>query len=410
MWRLLLIFMSVLFSFHSLDAQVQLTTSDYLHSSKERYQGIYFHPRFFPINLQEKVHFVMGNESADLDSIVSSIAFAYLLYHENNSSQGEELYIPLLNIHRDEIALHKDLLYLFQLLNISTDDLLFLDDHVPLDLLFMQDRLRFNLVDHNLLRPSQEHLSNAVERIVDHHADENKQYPLITPENKTIAIVGSATTLIAEKMLSSQQITMTPELALLLLGPILIDTSNLQSLEKTTERDIKAAETLKALAADIIPQDFYEELLKAKNDISGLTPSMLLSKDFKEYLDGELLYGISSLPTTICWWTEDVSLIRPVLEKYAKDRELSYLILLMANDDPKGPKRKIIVYSPSQELLQAFDAYVRTDEALSHVLIPGPVSSDHQLSFYWTEQFIARKQLQPLFHFSEIKPTAFNQS
>lgn len=401
MFRLIFLFLGLIFSFNSLRAQDQLTPSDFLHTAKERYQNIYFQPRFFPGNLQEKVHYVLGNESADLDSIASSIAFAYLLYHENNSKQGE-LYIPLLNMHRVELALRKDVLYLFQLLNISADDLLFLDDDVPLRLLFVQNRLRFNLVDHNILRPSQEYLSNAVERIVDHHADENKQYPLLTPENKTIAIVGSAATLVSEKMLPSHQITMTPELATLLLGPILIDTSDLQSVEKTTTRDIDAVETLKPFASEIMPQDFYKKLLTAKNDISGLTPSMLLSKDFKEYLDGKLLYGISSIPSSISWWTEDAAFIGPVLEKYAKERELSLLILLMANNDPQGPKRKIIIYSASQKLLQAFDTYVQTDEALSHILIPGPASGHDQMSFYWTEQFIARKQLQPLFHFSEI--------
>lgn len=399
MLKLLFICWGVFFSFNSLwAADVQLTTADFLHSAKEQYQSRVADESHRPQNMQA-IHFVMGNESADLDSIVSSIAYAYLLHHEQ--AGANELYIPLLNIYREEIELRKDILYLFQQLNISTEDLLFLDDQVPLDTLFAQGRLRFNLVDHNVLRPRQEHLSDAVERIVDHHADENKQYPLMSEENKVIAVLGSAATLVSEKMLSSSQIGMTPELATLLLGPILIDTFNLQSTEKTTERDIQAVEILRSIAADATPPNFYDELLAAKNDISGLSPAMLLSKDFKEYLDGKLLYGISSLPATVCWGAEDVPSIRPVLEKYAKDRGLAFLIVLMNNQDPQGPKRKIMVYSPSERLLNAFNAYVQTDQVLNGVLMPDPTQVDNQVSIYYANTFTARKQLQPLFHFSQ---------
>lgn len=393
MLRLLCILLTSIFLFNTLSANTQKNISDYLHSSKEHYTTILSSQE----NSQE-IHFVMGNESADLDSIFSSISYAYLL----NSENKDQIYIPLLNMYREELSLRKDTLYLIELLNISPDDLLFLDDNVPLDLLFSQNRLRFNLVDHNVLRPRQEHLSPAVERIVDHHADENKEYPLLTQENKEIVIVGSAATLIAEKMLSNPEMVLTPELSTMLLAPILIDTSNLQSLEKTTEKDIHAVEMLQSLADGFMPEGFYEKLLAAKNDISGLTPAMLLSKDFKEYLDGELLYGISSIPSSVSWWAEDIATIKPILEKYASERELSFLILLMANNDPEGPKRKIIVYSLSPELMQGFVTYVQADEALNKILIPGPVSNDDQVSLYWTEKLIARKQLQPLFHFSQI--------
>lgn len=355
--------------------------SDFLHYSKIKYEQV--------LDDSEIVHFVIGNESADLDSIISSISYAYLLSQENT-----ELFIPLMNIHREEIALRKDILYLFQLVGISVDDLLFLDDNVSLNRLFEQNRLRLNLVDHNVLRPRQEHLSDAIERIVDHHFDENKNYPLITNENKLISAVGSNATLISEKIFASQQDIMSPKLAAFLLAPVLIDTSNLTSAEKTTSRDIDVAKDLQNLAD--LPIDFYQKLLTAKNDISDLTPSMLLSKDFKEYLDGSILYGISSLPSTVEWNVEDLELVGVSIRKFAHERNLTFLIILM---DPQ-PKRKILVYSPSLDLLRQFDAYVQTDEVLKTIFIPGPFSENFPACFYRTEKPIARKQLQPLFHFS----------
>jgi exopolyphosphatase len=320
------------------------------------------------------------------------------LLSQENLFNKEGLYIPLMNIHREEIALRKDILYLFQLFDISVDDLLFLDD-VSLNRLFEEKRLRLNLVDHNVLNPTQEHLSDAIERIVDHHFDENKYYPIITDENKLVAAVGSNATLVAEKIFASHQVIMSTELATILLAPILIDTSHLKSLEKTTDRDVLAAEQLQEVAF-FLPQDFYVKLLDAKNDISGLTPTMLLSKDFKEYIDGHILYGISSLPPAVQWDLEDLELFGENIQKYAYERNLNFLILLLHSHD--SHTRKIVVYSPSIDLLRVLDEYVQADENLKKILIPGPFSETFRACFYRTEKPIARKELQPLFNFSSI--------
>lgn len=374
----------------------QPLVSEFLHQAKEKYEAA----MHLPADQQPTIHFVMGNESADLDSIMASIAYAYSLNQENGS-QKNDLYIPLMNIRREEITLRKDTLYLFKLLNISMDDLLFLDDQVPFDLLVGQNKLRINLVDHNLLRPSLEHLSPVVERVIDHHVNENKTYPLLKQEDSVISIVGSATTLVAEKVLANQRMTLTPELAALLLGPILIDTSNLKSEEKTTERDRKVVELLWPIASSIISNDYYDKLVESKRDVSGLTPDMLLNKDFKEYLDGELRYGISSLPDSVCWGNEDEQMLRPVLEKFATERGLDFLIVLMTNPNPHEHHRKIIVYSSSDQLSKAFNSYVTSDKALKDVLISKGISAEGRMGYYTTEQLIARKQLQPLFHFSQ---------
>ncbi|HEV8051086.1 MAG TPA: DHHA2 domain-containing protein [Parachlamydiaceae bacterium] len=394
---LLSLFMAIPLSLMSFEVQSQNLISDFLHSSKIRYEKGMVDPQN-----SATIHFVMGNESADLDSITSSIAYAYLLDRENHTSQTE-LYIPLINIPREELALRKDVLYLLNLLNISVDDILFLDDNTVLDSLFAQKRLRLNLVDHNVLKPKLEHLSDAVERIIDHHHEENKFYPLIAKNDKSIIVVGSNATLVAEKILFSSQVKMFPQLAVLLLAPILIDTSNLKAVEKTTCRDVGTTKALRNFTSTLLPADFYQKLLAAKNDISGLTPTMLLTKDFKEYLDGSVLYGISSIASAICWTQVDLDIVGPEIQKYARKRNLDYLILLMSCKETQA-KRKLLVYSPSMDLLRAFNAYVQDDEILKELLIPDGFSEKYQTAFYKTEKSVARKQLQPLFDFSGSIP------
>jgi len=372
-----------------------LPIHEHLSTSKEKYvQGV-----VSDTNPLKEIHFVMGNESADLDSVVSAIAYAHLLNFEN-CSQPHQVYLPLLNLQRKDFFLRKDIIYLFDLLNISLEDLLFLDDGIPLEVLLREDKLRIQLVDHNSLNPRQKFLSSVIEGIVDHHKDEEVLYPLMTDKSKLIATVGSASTLIAEKFFLNNNLHISPELALLLLAPILVDTSNLQSIEKTTSRDVLAVETLKSLAAEILPSNFYEKLFTAKHDVSGLTLDMLLRKDFKEYLDGTLLYGISSFPTMVTWSEEDIPLIRPIIEEYAKHRKLSLLFVMMTEMEGLIPRRRILVYSPSCNILKAFHKHAHSDQILSQVF-PPISSKDKRINFYVGDKMISRKYLQTFFNFSQ---------
>ncbi|KIC76990.1 hypothetical protein DB41_DN00110 [Neochlamydia sp. TUME1] len=340
------------------------------------------------------IHYVLGNESADLDSVISSLMYAYLLY-ENHSRQ--ELYLPLINIKREEVNTRKDLLYLLQLAKISTNHLLFLEE-APFSYLFSRRQLRLNLVDHHILRMDQQIFSAAVESIIDHHFPEPINYPLLSPASLLIEPVGSTATLIAEKLFAHPTINITPKIATLLLAPILVDTHNLKSIDKTTWRDIKIAEKLLQVAAGALPSNFYDILQVEKNNISLLSPLQLLNKDFKSYLAGNFFYGISSLPQGVDWWQQERQSLLPLLNTYVQEKKLSLLILFMSPINPIGPKRRIIVYTPSPLILESFKFYVEKDVILKKLLMPS--SLRHQcLAYYEIESFIARKHLQPYFHF-----------
>jgi exopolyphosphatase len=354
----------------------------------------YFKCLSLPDNLTV-IHYVLGNESADLDSVISSLMYAYLLY-ENHSKQ--ELYLPLINIKRKELNTRKDLLYLLQLAKISTNHLLFLEE-APFSYLFSRRQLCLNLVDHHILRMDQQIFSAAVESIIDHHFPEPINYPLLSPASLLIEPVGSTATLIAEKLFAHPTINITPKIATLLLAPILVDTHNLKSIDKTTWRDIKIAEKLLQVAAGTLPSNFYDILQVEKNNISLLSPLQLLNKDFKSYLAGNFFYGISSLPQGVDWWQQERQSLLPLLNTYAQEKKLSLLILFMSPINPIGPKRRIIVYTPSPLILESFKFYVEKDVILKKLLMPSSSLRHQCLAYYEIESFIARKHLQPYFHF-----------
>ena len=170
---------------------------------------------------QPHLHVVMGNESADLDSIVCSITYAYFSQWKSNQAEKaaaqEDLFFPLINIPRIDFPLRTEVVKAFQMCNISPEDLIFVDDpvltqqqpqqlQIPiLEIMTSQSRtnpiLDLILVDHNALCYKQAHLLPYVREVVDHHKDENL-YKDRTEEIKIrIDPVGSCATLVGELIL-----------------------------------------------------------------------------------------------------------------------------------------------------------------------------------------------------------------
>jgi inorganic pyrophosphatase/exopolyphosphatase len=68
----------------------------------------------------------MGNESCDLDSAVSALVYAYLLYNEVNAKTKGTAVIPLFNICKKDLPLKTEVTYYLK------------KNSVPLDLLVFQ--------------------------------------------------------------------------------------------------------------------------------------------------------------------------------------------------------------------------------------------------------------------------------
>ena len=67
---------------------------------------------------------VIGNESADLDSCVSSVIYAYLASHLAGSCD----FAPVLNLAREDIKLRKEFVLLTNKIGLQPDQLLCRDD------------------------------------------------------------------------------------------------------------------------------------------------------------------------------------------------------------------------------------------------------------------------------------------
>ena len=82
---------------------------------------------------------VMGNEAADLDSMVS--AMLYGLLASSRHAPGSPSVAPVINCPRNDFSLRTEAVYLFTELNVDVAALLFIDE-VDVDALHRAGRLR----------------------------------------------------------------------------------------------------------------------------------------------------------------------------------------------------------------------------------------------------------------------------
>ncbi|PVV05173.1 hypothetical protein BB560_000310 [Smittium megazygosporum] len=302
---------------------------------------------------KKQLTIVLGNQAADLDSMVSSIAFSYYLSLLPSADQKhnlqDNLILPVINIKASELRLRKDCEYvLSSFLSFETGSkksaLGFFIDELEEPMQILNETVNYKeiqskrvyIVDHNVLTFEQNFLSKYVSGIVDHHFDE-KKYSNLDP--RLIRPVGSCTSLVAlllrtrfkELGLQNYSEIMPKSLVLALIAPILIDTHNMKAPgDKITDIDRDSVDWLLSIletySLDTFKIDsstndfelkdehlnskfqkkiFFKHLSKLKKDISSYSMLDLFEKDFKQLrISGAdhlpyIQVGISSIPARL---------------------------------------------------------------------------------------------------------------
>lgn len=80
------------------------------------------------LKLKEPVTFILGNESCDLDSAVCAVSLAYFYSHTNKLPEhlhidGNRPFLPVMNIHRTNLALKTEVTHFMRQNAIDIDDL-----------------------------------------------------------------------------------------------------------------------------------------------------------------------------------------------------------------------------------------------------------------------------------------------
>lgn len=314
--------------------------------------------------------FVIGNESADLDSLCSALLLAYLRTY----TPPHMLHIPICSLPRDDLALHPEFSALLEYAKTSFADVITLSELETTQDLKAEDT-RWLLVDHNdLKRELRERYGSTFVGCIDHHDDEKKIAK--DSELRVIHKSGSCMSLVvghfrdAWSALSSST-TEDPasgrideELAYLALAPILIDTVNLKNKDKTTDFDTDAVNYLESkLGRDghgkYSQVEYHDKISQCKDDVSSLSVRDMLRKDYKMWSG----LGTSSINENFAGLVEKAggteNLIQE-LRKWADEKELGIVALLAVSKDESNKFiRELLVWAAKPEAVEAAREFER---------------------------------------------------
>ncbi|XP_063175658.1 protein prune homolog 2 isoform X2 [Chroicocephalus ridibundus] len=284
----------------------------------------------------EKVHVVLGNKSCDLDSLISTLAYAYFL---DKVSPPDVLCLPVLNIPRRDFSYLTETRFILEELNIPESFHIFRDE-INLHQLNAEGKLSLTLVNSNMLTSEDKSLESAVVKVI--NPDEQC--------DGSLELQASSSSLVVKEILQEAPELITQQLAYLLRGSILFKCMSLEA-DRITEQQEKILSILEEKFPDLPPrEEIISVLQETQFNPQGVSIEEVILKDLKEISDGEIKVAISTVYMTL----EDCVLHRSLvadlkafIDKYGFD-----VLVILANclSDEKQEKRQIAVYSENLEL------------------------------------------------------------
>ena len=338
--------------------------------------------------------FVIGNESADLDSITCALVYGYLKSSTAQARNEGKYIIPVTSIPSSELGLRPELTALLKHADLKPTDLITLDDLGQIWDSLPAESTDWTLVDHNKFQGTLgEHYSDRVVGVIDHHEDEDKVRKDAQPRvlektgscnshvinylhdtwdsiSSTASTVGAAHGQ-GDGALDDAAYTSTwdAQVAKLALGSILIDTVNLKAEHKVTDHDRKAIKYLEAkinasskLGPEYDRDAFFKEINDAKSDLSGLSLEEILRKDYKQWTEGDLTLGISSVVQPISYLESKDGDFVPALLKFAKSRELQlYAVMTSHNTSGEFERQVLLIAVEDGKAMEVADKFIEKD-------------------------------------------------
>lgn len=344
-----------------------------------------------------RCHVILGNEACDMDSVVSTLVYAYFVHKANR--RPNTVIVPVLNIPLREYHLRCDVNRFLEEIKINPEFLIF-RDNIDLKLLSDGHGLTLTLVDHNILNREDRELQPLVDEIIDHH---NRELEFdLNKCQVTIEKVGSTCTLIGEKLFKELPEIIDANIALLLYGTILLDTYCLSTeAKRVTPKDKEIVDKLETILGGVDRNKLFNKLQSWKNDISGLSIMDLLRKDVKVISNNTMRIAVSSVPILLEEIFKEPS-VEQGLKKFALETGSQILVIMgIRVGSSQGVElvvRQIAVYSEHQSYLEQIVDLLEDASLKGPTLRLSPVpSSMPTLALFHQENIAAsRKTVLPL--------------
>lgn len=301
--------------------------------------------------------------------MASAIAYAWFATVAQKSNT-----VPLIQTSHPDLQLRAENLYALSMSGFGDAS----NDPAKLEVLCLDDlpksspfpSHKFSLVDHNRLGShfTKDNPNATVVSIVDHHDDEHLYKDEANPRIITVP-TGSCASLVANLIHSQSpaEVTITPELATLLICSIAIDTNGLKPGGKAEDPDRQAiayllprSTLISAFQTPVIDissgtdfntipvlKELTKNLRTKKEDISRLGTRDLLRRDYKEYTltpswakNSQIQVGLVSAPIGFKSWLPRDKDFYTAVEGWIKERQVAALVILTSFSNEKESKKK----------------------------------------------------------------------
>lgn len=269
------------------------------------------------------------------------------------------------------------------------------------------------LVDHNALTGQLTKYGGQIAGCVDHHGDEDVVSKEASP--RIIEQCGSCMSLVVDesrqawdalsrqKMDGADVAAEDETLAKLCLAPILIDTINMTSEDKIRKKDRSAISYLKGKIQDqsFDPNKYFDEISAVKEDISGLTFRDIFRKDYKEWQEGGIKLGISSIVQDLDYLVnkaDGTDTLIDELSRWSSERDLDVASLMTASTSDGQFHRHLLVWARNDKALPVLAKFIEISEKLQLEPWGDGALDDGQRRMAWKQGDLTgtRKKVAPL--------------
>ncbi|GAA4069568.1 manganese-dependent inorganic pyrophosphatase [Amphibacillus indicireducens] len=294
---------------------------------------------------------IFGHKNPDTDTIVSAIAYSYLKNQLGNDTEAVALGEP-----------NSETQYALDYFNLKA----------PRVVTSVADETdQVILVDHNEKQQSVSDIDQVrVSEVIDHHRIAN--FETADPLYYRAEPVGCTATIL-NKIFKEKNVEIPKEIAGLMLSAIISDSLLFKSPTCTAE-DIEAAKELAGIA-EVDPEVYGLDMLKAGADLSGKSIEELLGLDAKQFEMGSNLVQVAQINTVdpdelLAQETEIKNAISAVIIQQKLDLFVLMITNILTNDS-------IIIGLGDKvgAIDQAFNILLEDDK----VLLPGVVSRKKQI-------------------------------
>ncbi|KAM9330712.1 protein prune homolog 2 [Gastrophryne carolinensis] len=284
----------------------------------------------------EKAHVVLGNKCCDLDSIVSTLTYAYYL---DKVTPPNILCLPVLNVTRAEFSFYSEMRFILEELNIPESFLVFKDE-INLHGLAEEERLLLTLVNIDIFTSEDDSLSASVVKVINPGKRLDGDQKFHNPSSTTVA----------KEILKEAPELVSHQLAHLLRGSILFCCLTSEQ-ETIPEQEEEILSMLELRYPDLLPrEDIINNLQETKLHTQGSTIEDIILKEFKELSDGDTKVLIATMHISL----EDLMRQRNILgdlKVFIDKYEIDIIILLASyTSGEQHSRHQIAVYSENPEL------------------------------------------------------------